>query len=368
MYSTCLFCNARLGANEVIETFPVGRRLAFDAARGRLWAVCRRCERWNLSPIEERWEAIEDCERRFRAAKKRVASEQIGLARLGEGLELVRIGEPLRPEFAAWRYGDQFGRRRRRAIALGTVGVAAAGAVLAGGVATGFLAGGGWWAFHSANQIFQAARRRRRVATVPTANGGRLVVRGSHAERVGLRSDEAGERGWTLVLPHTRGTAVLEGPEATHAASLVLPAINRGGARKRVVSRAVAQIEEAGDAERFLHAAAREAQRRRRTARHELAPFLERRPPFSLLRRRLAEAVLEPRRAGVLTALPLETRLAVEMAVNEEVERIAMEGDLALLELAWREAEEIAAIADDLLVPEEVESRLRELRSAQRRA
>jgi hypothetical protein len=70
----------------------------------------------------------------------------------------------------------------------------------------------------------------------------------------------------------------------------------------------------------------------------------------------------------VLTALPLETRLAVEMAVNEEAERIAMEGDLALLELAWREAQEIAAIADDLLVPEAVESRLRELRSAQRRA
>lgn len=36
MYSTCLFCKNSLGANEVIEHFPVGRRLAFDAAKGRL--------------------------------------------------------------------------------------------------------------------------------------------------------------------------------------------------------------------------------------------------------------------------------------------------------------------------------------------
>jgi hypothetical protein len=47
VYATCLFCNQHLGSNDVVETFPVGRRLAFDAARGRLWVVCRHCERWN---------------------------------------------------------------------------------------------------------------------------------------------------------------------------------------------------------------------------------------------------------------------------------------------------------------------------------
>ena len=55
MYSTCLFRNSSLGANEAIERFPVGRRVAFDAAKGRLWAVCRRCGRSpvrkNCSPI-----------------------------------------------------------------------------------------------------------------------------------------------------------------------------------------------------------------------------------------------------------------------------------------------------------------------------
>ena len=75
MYATCLFCASRLGTNEIIEAFPIGRRLAFDAAKGRLWVVCRRCERWNLTPLEERWEAVEDCERQFRDARKRVTSE-----------------------------------------------------------------------------------------------------------------------------------------------------------------------------------------------------------------------------------------------------------------------------------------------------
>ena len=59
MYATCLFCNTALGTNESIEHFPVGRRPAFDSATGRLWVVCRKCERWNLSPLETRSEAID---------------------------------------------------------------------------------------------------------------------------------------------------------------------------------------------------------------------------------------------------------------------------------------------------------------------
>ena len=114
MYSTCIFCHEGLGKNEAIEHFPVGRRLAFDAAKGRLWVVCKACERWNLTPLEERWEAIEECERLFRDTKLRVSTENIGLTRLKEGTTLVRVGEPQRPEMAAWRYGDQFNRRRRK--------------------------------------------------------------------------------------------------------------------------------------------------------------------------------------------------------------------------------------------------------------
>ena len=57
MYRSCIFCSAGLGANLALPRFPVGRTLAFDAAKGRLWVVCPKCARWNLTPLEERWEA-----------------------------------------------------------------------------------------------------------------------------------------------------------------------------------------------------------------------------------------------------------------------------------------------------------------------
>jgi len=66
VHSTCLYCNSALGRNAVVEHFPEGPRLACDAARGRSWAVCPRCARRNLTPIEDRGEAIGCRERRFR--------------------------------------------------------------------------------------------------------------------------------------------------------------------------------------------------------------------------------------------------------------------------------------------------------------
>jgi hypothetical protein len=72
------------------------------------------------------------------------------------------------------------------------------------------------------------------------------------------------------------------------------------------------------------------------------------------------------RRAGVgrrLQDMPSAARLALEMASHEESERRAMQGELALLEAAWRQAEEIAKIADNLLVPESVDEFLDRNRS-----
>jgi hypothetical protein len=65
--------------------------------------------------------------------------------------------------------------------------------------------------------------------------------------------------------------------------------------------------------------------------------------------------------AGLL-GLTRVQRLAFEMALHEETERRAMEGELGDLERAWREAEEIAGIADDLLVPAGVSTRIEEFR------
>ena len=139
MYSTCIFCHSSLGKNEAIEQFPIGRKLAFDGAKGRLWAVCAKCGRWNLTPIEERWEAIEECEKQFRGTILRSSTDQIGLARIREGTDLIRIGEPLRPEFAAWRYGRHFNRRRRvQQAAVATSLLVTAGIWLASGAMVGF--------------------------------------------------------------------------------------------------------------------------------------------------------------------------------------------------------------------------------------
>ena len=64
---------------------------------------------------------------------------------------------------------------------------------------------------------------------------------------------------------------------------------------------------------------------------------------------------------GLYGLTPVD-RLGLEMALHEDAERRAMAGELTLLELAWRDAEEIAAIADDMFLPSGVQSSLDRLR------
>ena len=349
MYSTCLFCNRSLGRNRVIETFPVGRRLAFDADRGRLWVVCRRCERWNLSPLEERWEAIEDCERLYRETRLRVSTDNIGLARVGEELELVRIGRPVRGEFAAWRYGDQFGRRRRRAIVYTTAGVGALGLLAAGGLAAGISLGGGYWGF---SQAIQGLNNERTASRLRDAQGRQVRVQLKHLERSRFVPADTPE-GWELQVRYTPGWSagistgpgevmVVSGPQAVAMAGRLMARANRRGGKKETISQAVRRIESVGHPEAYLREASREAERLR----------AEKAGGSAKKREKTA--------AGTLAKLPGEIRLAVEMATQEEAERRAMEGELAMLEEAWRQAEEIAGIADNLLVPKSIEQMLRE--------
>ena len=65
---------------------------------------------------------------------------------------------------------------------------------------------------------------------------------------------------------------------------------------------------------------------------------------------------------GYVNKMPKPHKLALEMALHEEQERRALEGELWLLEKAWKEAEEIADISDKLLLPEGAEELLRESR------
>jgi hypothetical protein len=357
MYTTCLFCHNDLGSNEVIETFPVGRRLAFDAAKGRLWVVCRKCERWNLTPLEERWEAIEQCERLFSSTRLKVSTDNIGMSRLREGLELVRIGSPQRPEMAAWRYGDQFGRRRMRYIAY-TIGAGAiVGGIIIGGplLGLGSVAGGGWGLWQGTNALMKAARDR--VVRTRVALPGQdrpAVIRGRDIKRIVLGMDEDGV---TLRLPYNRGAIIpgmypievtLKGEAAMRAASTVLPAVNVKGGTRQDVQEAVQELETNPDPVRLFQRAtnvggvpdryaARPGRRRR-----------SRRPVISE-----SETFID--------RIPRTMLLAMEMAAHEDVERRAMEGELAILEAAWRQAEEIASISDNLLVPTSVDEEMKEL-------
>jgi hypothetical protein len=351
VYHTCVFCQSDLRTNEVLERFPVGRRVAFDAGKGRLWAVCPRCERWNLAPLETRWEAVEDCERLYRGTRLRVATDNIGLARLSEGLELVRVGKPLRPEFAAWRYGDQFGRRRRRAAIATGVGMTAIGA----GVALGAAAGLGVVLLPMASAGFKMTLLSRMVGfqqlTLPHEDGKKIVV--SPNDRLNIRLFAGGEGGWGLEVPYTYlvdddepqwkailrarnnieiGRIRMRGPEAVNVAGWVLPSANRRGAGGSRIRDAVGLVEEMGSGEDF----------------------------FASAPSRLSQWASSQRFGdnGALYFLPATVRLAMEMAAHEDVERRALEGELHMLEEAWRDAEEIAAIADNMFTPKSVLLRL----------
>ncbi|HEY2825222.1 MAG TPA: hypothetical protein VGI83_06730 [Gemmatimonadales bacterium] len=321
-----MYCNLPLGTNEMVEVFPVGRRLAFDPGKGRLWVVCPACERWNLSPLDERWEAIEACEKMFRDTRLRVSTDNIGLARLKEGLELVRIGVPQRPEFAAWRYGDQFGRRRRRQMVFAGAGLTLLGGIVAGAaIATVQLGGMSYGIMQVARLVIRGSPRK--VVARLALPDGVLKVRRKDLEGATMEHHQDATGDWALRVRAGDDYRVLTGEEARKAAGLLLPAINRYGGNRQQVKNAVAQIESVGDPRAFPHALLeRSAGRVRR-------PLLGH-PP-----------------GAKLTALANEERLALEMAVHEEAERRAMEGELWLLEQAWKNAESLAAISDDLIKP-----------------
>lgn len=352
MYATCLFCHGALGGNERVEHFPVGRRLAFDADRGRLWVICPKCRQWNLSPIEERWEAIEDCERLFRDTARRVSTDNIALARLGDGTELVRIGRPQRPEFAAWRYGEKFSRRRRVTMIQVGLGLGAIGAVIAGGAVAGIGIGSfGWMIARGVDTVVKGSPEKL-IARMASPEGGTLDVRRKHLRHVQLLRDS--ENGWALGVPRPgarklarrTGTFVeplirLSGNGAIRAAGRLLPHINRFGGTRDEVNQAVTYLEADPDPMRVFQGIVGGGGRR------ALAPA----QPFG-------------RETGhYLANLPEPMRLALEMAAHEDQERRALEGELAVLEEAWREAEEIAKIADDMFLPSWIQERVDRWRS-----
>ena len=375
MYSTCLFCNTSLGVNDQIPTFPVGRRLAFDAAKGRLWVVCIRCGRWNLTPLDERWEAIDSCERHFRGTRLRISTDNVGLARLKDGLELVRIGPALLPEIASWRYGTRIARYAQ----------AETDDAVNGGVRNGVRSlmrqGAGlqrWVARRAASALASYAtaiglsdeamlrvrtfRRGESILARSFDETGRpIVIRYSHLRAAQLiRPDR--DQPWRLIVQHDQGAATLDQGRGLRTAGKMLATLNFGVASTAEVEHAISKLDEAGDREGYFTRVASLAMRTH-WGRIPDAPdegLIE--PVGHSFAEQLALQLANRSfwgRGGTgseestpLFQLPGVDRLALEMAANEDIERRALEGELASLSAAWKEAEEIATIADELFADE----------------
>jgi hypothetical protein len=155
---------------------------------------------------------------------------------------------------------------------------------------------------------------------------------------------------WNLVqgLRVETPTVELTGDEAIRAARMILPKLNAGGGSRSTVRDAVQLLQEAGGPESCFAAASHDG-----GAASEWSSTMRNRRPR--MRKGSPDA---------LRNLPAPVRLALEMAAHEEIERRALESELAMLEDAWREAEEVAAIADDMFLPEGIHAFLEKHRRA----
>ena len=327
MYTRCLVCSSPFEANEQLEHVPHGRRLAYDPGRGRLWAVCRACRRWSLMPIEERWEALEELEK-LTTDKAHLLSQTDNIALLRAGpMEVVRVGKAKLNEEAWWRYGRELASRKRNWDKLGVAGTIAAGAVVAGGWATGGMTMLGVWLImgHGSETVRDGARWLRFGSSA--WRGEQQCAKCDHR----FRSVAFRDRGSLGLFPTEEPGKVelvsrcpkcgqyreaglhLTGDDASRTLKRVLAYHHFAGASERRVSAATRLIQEAGSPQDLTRIVVKDG-------------------------RRLGDL----QRTGVI---------ALEIAANEAAEQRLLELELAELEAHWRKEEELAAIIDGELTP-----------------
>ena len=99
----------------------------------------------------------------------------------------MRIGRPQRREFASWRYGRQFIRRRINAAIITAIRIAASAAMAIAGI----------YAFSLVSE-----QQNRIVARVKSGDGRRLYVPLKDARALELARAAEQEGGWTLIVPY----------------------------------------------------------------------------------------------------------------------------------------------------------------------
>ena len=324
MYATCAFCSGALGGDGGASSLGVGRRFAYDEWKSRAWVICQRCGRWNLTPLDTRLDAIGALERMAAHGRVAATTDQVSLIRAG-AYDVVRVGKPPRLEMAGWRYGERLKARQRERLKVTipvmavVVGASITVNVVAGGSLGSFL----WYIPNISDSIYTGIVGNRKVNIEPPICGhcgSIMVLRAKHVGQARFTHTSHQDLALLLRCPRCKHpAAILEGPDAEQALRSGLTYVNL-----------------------------RKGKRIRRKA-EEAAAYLERHGgPTELL-------TSTARREVTVSTLRGAEGLAMEMAVDEQAE-------VRDLEREWRRAEEIAEIADNLIVPPGIEQELKDLK------
>lgn len=336
VFTRCLFCHKPFSENGQLAHMPHARRIAYDPVRGRLWAICTGCHRWNLCPIEQREAALYELERVARD-HARLLAQTANITLLAAGpLTLVRVGQAGLAEQAWWRYGRELRKRRasydspRSRVTAYTFGAMAWVGDLIGLGDADFSVDWedtpvadilrwrrfGWAAWHGrercpyCNSTLRALRYDLSWWVYPLSGpDGRLGI-GVPCQRCDP---------WTPEKVYE-----LHGDVAENVLRRVLAYQNIAGASEDRITSAARAIEESGSAGGFAQSA---TQRR--------------------------ECLWKMGSTGTV---------ALEIALNETVERRMLDLEARALEFLWKREEELALIIDRELTPRRMlEAHLRHL-------
>lgn len=336
MMRRCLFCHRPFPENGRFQHIPMGRRIAYDPVRGRLWTVCGRCYRWTLVPVEDRDEALYELERAARDRSVLVSrTSNVSLLKLDDVL-LIRVGDASLVEQSWWRYGGElrhrrasFGSASARLTAYTFGAMAFVGEVM--GISDPDVPID--WKDTPVKDIL----RWRRFGWA--AWHGREKCPYCHSTLRALRYDLSwwvypleGEDGRLAVgVPCPRcdpwtpdNVYRIEGPQAENVLRRCLAYQNISGASEGLIRDAAGLIEDAGSAGEFAHGA---------TGKREC-----------------------------LWKMGPTGTIALEIAMSESYERRVLDLEMRAIEFLWKQEEELARIIDEELTPKGLlEAHLRKL-------
>jgi hypothetical protein len=305
--------------------------------------------------LEDRWEVLASCEKRFAKAAARVSIGNIAQAEAANGQVLIRLGETPHADLARFRYVDTAlaaDSRRFQKILLKAVLLLSGNAtlVLFGIVSTVGAVKQSWP--HMAT-IFScavvggvdvivvrllvrlgfAAHLRMRFMTVQTDDGP-AVMRWNQVRFLRICSSIR-DRSWSLRIVHEKGESEFKGPVAEFYLGVILSRLPHPIYNQSDLNAALQLIAAQGGASAFLESFA--------------------------FGRADASNSGEANCVGLMQS-PWIYRLAATIAVDERRDRSETEAGIESLRETATSAGEIAGIADDLLLPGAVINSLANLR------